>query len=116
MAGDDVPPEAAPRRHGPLQVHPAADGQAPQGGAVQGLVHDVGGEACVIQTGGGQADAVHRHAVPQLQVGEHRHRADGEHRRAGPPPDGADYAHLLNDSRKQGRPPRFPIKNLPRRG
>lgn len=57
VAGDDVAAEAAVCGHGPLQIHPAAGGEAPQRGAAQRLMHDVGGEEAASKAGGGETHA-----------------------------------------------------------
>ena len=68
VAGYDVSAEAAVGRHGPLQVDPAARPEIGQGGAVQSLVHHVGGEGSGGKGGGGQADAIDGDAVADVDV------------------------------------------------
>ena len=75
-----MPAQAAARRQGPLQIDPAARREGGQGGAVQGLVHHVGGEAAGVDRCGGEAHAVDRHAVPDLQIVQNLPGTDGEHR------------------------------------
>lgn len=68
VAGDDVSAEAAAGGHGPLQIHRAPGSQSPQGGAIEGFMHDIGGKAVGQQARGSEAHAVDGHAVSDLQV------------------------------------------------
>ena len=115
MASHDVPAEAAVGRHGPLQVHPGPDGQPRQGGAVQGLVHDVGGKAPAPQGRDGEADAVDGDAVPDSRPLQHHFRPDGKHGGVSAPLYPLHGADLLNDPGEH-TPPRFPSENPPPAG
>ena len=111
VAGDDVAAEAPARRHGPLQVDLGARPEPGQGGAVQRLMHHVGGEAARRPAGDGEADAVDGDAVPHPGVLQHGVGLDGEDGGAASPVHRRHGAHLLNDPREHGHPPRFPAEN-----
>ena len=112
MSGHDVPAKAAVRRHGAFQVHRTAYGQLGQGGAVQRLVHDIGGEPVGVELGHGQADAVDGDAVAQLGVFQDGLCLDGQDGGVLSPCDVLDGAQFLNNAREHGEPPRFRSRNL----
>ena len=80
VTGDDVPAEASARRHSPLQVYRVTWNQHTQAGTVQGLVHHIGGEALLVPACRSEANAVHRHAVPDAETGQDRRCPYGQHR------------------------------------
>ena len=65
---DQVPAEAAGRRQRLLQIDPAAGLEVDEGGARKRLAADVGPEAVARQLDSGQADAIDRDAVAELDV------------------------------------------------
>ena len=113
MSGHDVPAKAAVRRHGPFQVHRTAYGQLGQGGAVQRLVHDIGGEA----GRRGAAVTVRQTPLtamlsPSLVSFQDGLCLDGQDGGVLSPCDVLDGAQFLNNAREHGKPPRFRSRNL----
>ncbi|MNI89853.1 hypothetical protein D3C73_1473110 [compost metagenome] len=84
--------------HRPLQIQLASAAQLLQGAVTVGLRHDVNGKRMLADRGCRQADAVHRHAVADLQIIHNERSADRQHHHLTAAADAAQHANLLDQS------------------
>ena len=79
MPLDDVATESVPYREGPLEVEAGAGAQGAEGGAVEGLLQDVGDEAVGEDARDREADALDRDAFAEDEgIRPGRRQRDGK--------------------------------------
>ena len=88
--------KASARGHGPLQIDMASGYETAQRGAVQCFVHHVGGKYPLFKGGDGEAYAVDRHTVPQLEIVKNTFGLHGQYRAFAPAPQTAHGSKLLD--------------------
>ena len=97
---DEVSVETSVSAKGPFEVDPRADGQIPQGRPVQGLAHGIAAKSITIESGHGQAAAIHRNRVAHPELGGDRRGLDFEGRGFLVRLDSGDGPHDLDDAGK----------------